>query len=241
MSFLFPKANSKHRKEAERALAKLKTDEELLKVVLDEKALYEIREQAEERISDETVLTRILTEEPVDINRFGIIGKVFPRIHSESAIQTLKEYVLAERRIPYSWMDRGMELFRQLNDRDCLMVVFENETDASGLYTNQKQWRLGRDPKLRKQVIDDMMNLREAGVDPGILEERMRAIFPEKYYSEFMTKLYGIGRETMCDLGNHDYVLERVETEENYEDFYHPYHTYYYRCRICGKTMKTDK
>lgn len=45
----------------------------------------------------------------------------------------------------------------------------------------------------------------------------------------------GVTYKSECDFGNHEYVFERVETEENYEDCQHPMSRTYYRCRLCGK------
>lgn|GEM_PF-3075590 len=123
-------------REVDKLLRKKKPEE----LVLDSDRLREIRMEALNRITDDTVLASTLIAlikwqpkerypDPYDREtRMQLITKAFPGIVSEKAMGMMKETVLGIRDHSFYLRPGLDDLIRRMNDRDCMLRLVNAET-----------------------------------------------------------------------------------------------------------------
>lgn len=162
MCALFQKTYSKNKRIAEKALSRITNDDALAKVVLDERALIDIRCSALERLTDDVVVVQLLSE-------FSI-GDVYMRylwecsvlmIQSQAAIEAMKEYALRDDKLDYClWKGVGIDYLRRTGDRECLLQAVK----CLSRYTasDSGEWSL---------IVKDIIRLKQMGEDTVMLAD----------------------------------------------------------------------
>ncbi len=167
MGLFSPSVTSRNIHKADKALEAITEDDKLVKAALNKKVHPAIREAAIEKISDEIILARTITN---PLYASLSVQHVCPRIHSQAALDIIHSFISGKQTLPWNWKKRkALQLLRLLDDPVIQQKVFEAEKEDN----YQISFRYGSEKKeaaeAYAEMLEDAVKLKKLGENPQIL------------------------------------------------------------------------